>query len=147
MSSSVSHPPWTLTIFNTEIYLDNDAYVNWTFVKKLFDGSKSSYKLTQIRRVELPRWDELSMKVLLPMALSDPELMRYLRDDVAESGCISRTFLVNIINTHYPSYLPFVIKEQTKARHGSEAAAAKGEDVKMTTEWVQALSGAVFSDK
>ena len=92
-------------------YLDVDANVNWIFVKQLLAGRKKAFKLTDIRRIELPRYDELSIKVLLGMIHNDQAIRVYLRDDVSEDKPPSRSFLANIISTVYPRYLPHVIKQ------------------------------------
>ena len=76
------------------------------------------------------------MKTLLAMVQNDQSIRRYLRDDVSESKPPSRHFLATIINTQYPLYFPHVIKEQTKKRHGQAAAEQKGNDIKLTAEWV-----------
>ena len=128
-------------------YLDVDANVNWIFVKQLLAVQKKAFKLSEVRRIELPRYDELSIKVLLDMIHNDQAIRVYLRDDVSEDKPPSRTFLANIINSVYPKYLPHVIKLQTQARHGQAAAAEKGDDIKMTAEFCQALGNAVFADK
>ena len=91
-------------------YLDVDANVNWIFVKQLLAGQKKAFKLSEVRRIELPRYDELSIKVLLDMIHNDQAIRVYLRDDVSEDKPPSRNFLANIINSVYPKYLPHVIK-------------------------------------
>ena len=115
-----------------ELYLDVDDKVNWIFVKQLLSGEKAAYKLHECRFIELPRWSELDMKTLLPMALNDQTIRRYLRDDVSLTRPPSRSFLATIIHTTYGQYFPFVIKEQTKKRHGQAAAEQKGNDIKLT---------------
>ena len=65
-------------------YLDVDANVNWIFVKQLLAGQKKAFKLSEVRRIELPRYDELSIKVLLDMIHNDQAICVYLRDDVSD---------------------------------------------------------------
>ena len=99
-----------LTVNLTEVFLDSDSNVNWAMVKGLLEGRKRAFKLKEVAYIQVPRWPELSMKKLLPMAMSDPEVRIYHRDDALETGCISREFLCCILNTVYAEYFPFIIK-------------------------------------
>ena len=55
--------------------------------------------------IEVPHYDELSVKSLWPQFAEDEEVARYFLDDFSKDKRPSREYFFNIVNTIQPDYL------------------------------------------
>ena len=90
--------------------MDGYEHVNREFIQKLFKDEKRAFRETEVIRIHLPLWDEFSVPSLAGMFKDDKEVAMYLPDKWWEGKKPTRGFLINIINTVYPGYLPELLK-------------------------------------
>ena len=63
---------------------------------------KKAFKLNQIKVINIPRIDELSVKNIFGIVKDDVRIKPYLPFNYYEKTQPDRQFLLNIVNTIYP---------------------------------------------
>ena len=70
---------------------------------------KRALKLNHVSFINVPVFDEVSVKNLIEMVRNDQLVCSYLPDEYLMKKTPDRQFLLNIINSLYPDYLENVI--------------------------------------
>ena len=78
---------------------------NKDFLKQVLCGQKQLLQKKEVVHVEVPFYDELSVKNIYPMYAKDAEMMAYFPDRYPKSKCAPRTYFFNVLNTIHPDYL------------------------------------------
>ena len=93
------------------------------FLKLVFSGNKRLLELNEVRRVNVPVYDELSVKNLWPDASSDPELMQFFPDKFPKGKTADRQYFFNVMNTVHFEYTQAIIKHANEQRMTSQGEA------------------------
>ena len=78
---------------------------NKDFVRSLLSDQKKLLYMCQIRPVNVPKYDELSVKNIYPHLKADVEIMIYFPDQLPEGRWPDRTYMFTILNTLRPEYV------------------------------------------
>lgn len=108
---------------------------------------KKAFKMSQISPIIIPRIDELSVANIFAMVKEDDRIKPYLPQNYYEKTKPDRQFLLNVINTIYPSFLKELVDGSYNNRHGKEKMAEKEETILATDEWIRQLNELPFSSK
>ena len=73
--------------------------------------------------IEVPQWEELSVKKLWKDLKEDGAFNIYFQDSYPEDRGPCRTYFIDILNTVYPDYLSKIMAHASKQRYGDEAMA------------------------
>ena len=87
------------------------------FLKHVFAGRKKLLKLSDVKHIIVPKYDELSVKLLFPHLKNDPVFMLYLPDRFANGHPPDRDYLFNVLNTLKPEYVSNIISHASKLRN------------------------------
>ena len=79
-----------LTLTLVQYFLPPQSHVNKDFLKQVFSGEKMLLKKKAVTVVEVPHYDELSVKRLWPQYKKDPEFAQYFPDAYVEGKGPSR---------------------------------------------------------
>ena len=79
--------------------------MNKDFLKEVLTESKYLLRLDQVKRINVPLYDELSVIKLWPMMQSDETFMRYFPSKMAKGRVPDRDYFFNLLNTFQPNYL------------------------------------------
>ena len=93
--------------------------MNRDFLREVFEGNKNLLALTEVVRINVPKYDELSAKEFWNRFKDDAKVKKYLPDHYAVGKYPDRTYLFNIINTVHPEYLDKVIRHAQTQRYAS----------------------------
>ena len=104
-----------------QYFLPPQGHVNKDFLKQVFGGEKMLLKKKAVTTVEVPYYDELSVKRLWPQYKKDPEFAKYFPDVYVEGKGPSREYFYGILNTLYPEYLGKVMGHANEMRRTSNA--------------------------
>ena len=75
------------------------------FLKDVFANKKSLMKKAEVNEIEVPHYDELSVRALWPMFKADSAFTRYFPDKYPVGKGPPRKYFFDILNTVYPEYL------------------------------------------
>lgn len=79
--------------------------INKDFLKEVLDEKKFLLKLDQVKRINVPLYDELSVIKLWPMMKADEQLRKHFPEKMAQGRVPDREYFFNILNTFHPAYL------------------------------------------
>ena len=75
----------------------------------LFQGEKLLYKLNDIKYINIPKLDELSVPKILELIKDDVEMKKYYPDEYFDKKIPDRAFFYNTLNTKYPGFLASLV--------------------------------------
>ena len=88
-----------------QFYLPDESVMNKDFLKAVLQGQKQLLKKAEVRYIQVPHYDELSVKALYPMFAKDVEMMSYFPDKYPTGKGPPREYFFNVLNTKHPDYL------------------------------------------
>lgn len=80
------------------------------FLKLVFAGKKDLIPLAQIRPVNVPRYDELSVLSLIKDVMAQADLAKFFPEQRTPADLPDRDYFFTVINTEEPGYLSSLIK-------------------------------------
>ena len=75
------------------------------FLKEVLSGKKKLLKMLDVRFINVPSYDEISVKAMYPMFKKDAEMMQYFPDKYSAGKGPPRDYFFPILNTVHPDYL------------------------------------------
>jgi hypothetical protein len=78
--------------------------VNKDFLKDVLAERKALMPLIEVKHINVPLYNELSIKNLGPMMAQEPEFMRYFPDQLPKGRQMDRQYFFNIMNSLNPEY-------------------------------------------
>ena len=85
--------------------MPDDNVVNKDFLKDVLGGKKMLMKKSQVQKVSVPHYDELSVKSLWPQFSKDKEFTQYFPDKYPVGKGPPRQYFFDILSTLHPEYL------------------------------------------
>ena len=73
--------------------------INKDFLKEVFLNQKKLLKLSDVKFVQVPLYDELSVVKLYPLMQQDVEFMKHFPDKMPKGKMPDRDFFFNVLNT------------------------------------------------
>ena len=84
--------------------------INKDFLKKILKDEKKLLPLADVKYVNVPRYDELSVKRFWPILRQDEKFMMYIPDKDYKSTSPAADYFWNVANTVQHEYVQNVIK-------------------------------------
>lgn len=106
-----------------QLYVPPEKYINKDFLKQVFTEEKQLLSNDEVKTVNVPLYDELSVKKFYPMVLGEKEVMKYLPDPTPDMRLPDRKYFFNILNTLKPEYMKNVIEYANNQRMSGQAEA------------------------
>ena len=94
-----------LSIYSLQFYLPDETVVNKDHLKAILMGKKQLLKKVDVRPIQVPKYDELSVKAIYPMFAKDAQFMSYFPDTYPKGKGAPRDYFFNVLNTLHPDYL------------------------------------------
>ena len=88
-----------------QLYVPPEKFINKDFLKQVMAETKDLLPMARVRTVNVPLYDELSVRKFFPMFQGDEEVMRYLPDPTPDRRLPDRTYFFNVMNTLKPEYM------------------------------------------
>ena len=113
--------------------------VNKDFLKAVLRGEKQLLKKAEVKFIEVPHYEELSVKKMYPLMAKDPQFMSLFPDKYPIGKAPPRDYFFNILHTLHADYLQQCIAHATKQRVSSEGVAMKDATIRMSEYWSEQL--------
>ena len=84
--------------------------MNKDFLKEVLSGKKKLYELNDVKRINVPKYDELSVLSFWPQMQKDDKFMQYFPAHFPKGRVPDREYFWNIMNTLMPEYTASLIK-------------------------------------
>lgn len=125
-------------------YLPPKKKVTKDFLKEVFAGRKHLVPCAQIRPIDVPRYDELSVVTLIKDVMSQASLAKFFPEQKTHADLPDREFFFNIINTTEPEYLAALIKHAHEVRLKGMNPQDNPNTIEVTDQWVKELQASPF---
>ena len=109
--------------------------LNKDFLRQILADQKSLLKLNEVERIEVPKYEELSVLNLYDKFKEDADLMRYFPDRLPKNRLPDRTYFFNILNTVYPDYTAELVRTALNNRHEVKFGDADLSAINVSDEW------------
>jgi len=84
------------------------------FLKGVLKGEKSLLKMTEVRFINPPAFDEIGIKALYDEALKMPGMSKYFPSKYAKSRQCDKSYFYNVWNSLYPEEVKEVINHANR---------------------------------
>ena len=103
------------------LFLPSYSGTKITFIKDILRNKKQVFRQNEVKHIEVPHYEELSVKNLYKDALKDNALRSYLPEEEEDSNRQpERDFFFGIVGTVKPDYLTKIIADANNERYGRE---------------------------
>ena len=100
--------------------------------------------LNMVKRINMPSFDEISVKELWPKMQDHEEFMRYFPSKFPKGRVPDKTYFFNIMNSVMEGYVASIIGHANKVRVTKSHEAEAVQTIKITDEWYEKLSSIPF---
>ena len=90
--------------------------MNKDFLKQVLVGQKELMKKEAVSSIQVPHYDEISVKALWPQFSDDPNITKYFPDVFPAGKGPPRDYFFNILNTVQPDFLKQMLEHANKQR-------------------------------
>ena len=118
--------------------------LNKDFLKEVFIEEKSLLRLDQVKWINAPLYDELSVINLWPMMKDDENLKRFFPSKMAKGRVPDREYFFNVLNTFHHNYVEQIIRHANEQRNSVSNDAIAKEAIEVSDDWWQALNAVPF---
>ena len=84
--------------------------LNKDFLRQILLEQKKLLTLEEVKIVEVPKFQELSVQNLYPKFINKPKFMIYFPDKLPKGRLPDLSYFFNVINTLYPDYTKELIR-------------------------------------
>jgi hypothetical protein len=113
--------------------------VNKDFLKQIIEGEKELLDIEVVRFVNMPEYDELSVKNLWPHMQANPKFMRFFPDRLPKGRNPDRAYFFNVLNTIEEKYCQQLIVHANKQRHSGDGQGKEEQTIIISTQMEQKL--------
>ena len=87
------------------MYVPPKCELNRTYMKAILKGDKVLIPLNLVKFINIPKYDELSVRKIMDLIKGDLHVLKHLPDDYQKKRTISREWFFNVINSVHPEFL------------------------------------------
>ena len=91
--------------------------MNKDFLKEVLAEEKDLLKLSDVRWINVPLFDELSVINIWPMMKEDKQIKMYFPNKLPKGRVPDREYFFNILNTFQPEYVDQIIRHANDQRN------------------------------
>ena len=118
------------------------------FLKLVFAGKKDLIPLAQVRPINVPRYDELSVSGLILEVMGQKDLAKFFPEQRTKADLPDREYFFSVINTIEPDYLSALVKHAQTQRNAPVNPQDNPNVIEVTEFWQKELqASAYFSRK
>ena len=100
--------------------------------------------MNQVKFINVPLYDELSVKSLWPQMKTDEEFMQFFPNKLPKGRLPDRPYFFNVLNTLNEDYVQELIMHANAQRNTAEAEKMRDQTVVITEEWWDQLNAIPF---
>ena len=89
------------------------------FVRQILAEEKDLIKMAGLRQINIPKFDELSVKNIRPRYMEEVEVMRFLPSRLPKGKYPDREYYFNVLNTVHPTHVKKMVDYANEQRYKS----------------------------
>lgn len=103
-----------------QLYLPPAYSINKDFLRQVLNDEKKLLRLDEVKRINVPFFDELSVKNIYPQVKDDPDIASHFCKETESGRLPEREYFFNVVNTHQPEYMKLLVDHALKQRNSAE---------------------------
>ena len=127
-----------------QLYVPPEYMINKDFLKEVFAEEKELLELKEVKWINVPLFDELSVVNMWPMMKEEKEIMMYFPSKLPKGRVPDREYFFNILNTFQPLYVDQIIQHANAQRNSVASDAQTKETIEVSDKWWNALNASPF---
>ena len=100
--------------------------------------------MSQVRPVEIPKYDELSVVNLITDVMKQPDFAKFFPEQKTKADLPDRVYFFNILNTTDPGYVNALLQHAQGLCFGGLAKDAEKNRIEVSEEWIKELQASPF---
>ena len=109
------------------------------FAKEVLRGDKKLLKRSEVKWVEVMKYDELSVKQLYDKLLALPMMKDYFPNKYPKGRCCDRDYMFNVANTLHEEVVTELVEHALNQRHAPDGIKMQDESVLINEHWANEL--------
>lgn len=109
------------------------------YAKAMLRGDKGLLKLSEVKFIQVVRYDELAVKHLYKDFLAMPNMSYYFPDRYPKGRCCDRDYMFNVANTLHEEVVKEVVQHALKQRYAVDSMTVRDESVLINDHWAQEI--------
>ena len=118
--------------------------MNKDFLKDILADRKKLLTMKEVDFINVPKYDELSVKNIWPMIQNDPEVLAYFPSKLPKNRLPDREYTFNVLNTKQGDYVKMIIAHAQKLRNDTTDTQKAAEFIQVSDKWQQQLEAIPF---
>ena len=118
--------------------------INKDFLKEVLAEEKDLLELKQVKWINVPLFDELSVINIWPMTKGNEKITKYFPTKMPKGRVPDREYFFNILNTFQPKYVEIIIRHANEQRNSVTNEARAKETIEVSDKWWDALNSVPF---
>ena len=118
--------------------------MNKDFLKDVLAEKKRLIALKDVIFVNVPKYDEISVKNVWPMIQQDKELMAFFPEKLPKGRMPDRAYTFNVLNTLREDYVAGIIKHAQQQRNTAADNSMQAQFIRVTPAWQEQLEKIPF---
>ena len=106
----------------------------------VLSGQKQLMPLKEVKRVQVPKFEELSVETIGKLMEKDETFVSYFPDKLPKGRNPGREYTWNIANTLNEQYVAHLINHANRQRYTAENEEKKNQTIEITDEWWEMLN-------
>ena len=102
------------------------------FLKEVLAGQKQLMKKADVKAVQVPQYDELSVRNLWPEMKKDAHFLSFFPTKYPKDKGPPRDYFFDVLNTLYPEYLQQLMSNANQARMAAGGMGQQSESIKIS---------------
>ena len=100
--------------------------------------------MSQVKRVNVPLYDELSVIKIWPMMKTDATFMKYFPDKLPKGRLPDRDYFWNVFNTLNEEYVSELVRKANEQRNTAIRQKEAEQVMQVTEDWWEKLNAVPF---
>ena len=113
-------------------------------LKEVFAGRKHLIPRSQLRPIEVPKYDELSIVSLFADIMKEKDLAKFFPEQRTKADLPDRQFFFNVVKTTDPDYLAALLKHAHNLRFGAKNLQDYPTTIEVNEQWAKELQASPF---
>ena len=109
--------------------------VNKDFLRQVFVEEKRLLELRAVKHVNVPKYDELSVKKFWPLMHKDAGFMQYMPEPTPDGRLPEREYFWNVLNTLRTKYVQQLIEHANAQRMTVQQDGESTDAIEISDEW------------
>ena len=117
---------------------------NKDFLKQVLAEDKSLMEMKDVKFINVPVFDELSVKNLWPEMQGAIGFMKYFPDKLPKGRLPNRDYFFNVMNSVNPEYVSQLVRHANEARNSVQSQANALKAIEVSEGWFEKLNAAPY---